>query len=100
AGGGGRGWRGAAAGGFRPPAPPPGRERLEGPDAMHAGVLVWGGAEACWRGLDPPTAIPAGNDHVVLAIGRDYADVAPIDGVIFASGEQRLEVSVNVAAVR
>ena len=38
----------------------------------------------------------AGDDHVVLAIGRDYADVAPIDGVIFASGGQRLEVSVSV----
>jgi transglutaminase-like putative cysteine protease len=80
--------------------PPPGRERLEGVDAMHAWVLVWCGAEAGWCGFDPTNAIPAGNDHVVLAIGRDYADVAPIDGVIFASGEQRLEVSVNVVPVR
>jgi len=79
--------------------PPPGQERLEGADAMHAWVLVWCGAAASWRGLDPTNAIPAGNDHVLLAIGRDYADVAPIDGVIFASGEQHLEVSVNVAAV-
>jgi hypothetical protein len=38
----------------------------------------------------------AGDDHVVLAIGRDYADVAPIDGVIFGTGRQRLEVSVRV----
>jgi transglutaminase-like putative cysteine protease len=80
--------------------PPPGRERLEGADAMHAWVLLWCGAEAGWCGFDPTNAIPAGNDHVVLAIGRDYADVAPIDGVIFASGEQRLEVSVNVVPVR
>ncbi len=80
--------------------PPPGRERLEGVDAMHAWVLLWCGAEAGWCGFDPTNAIPAGNDHVVLAIGRDYADVAPIDGVIFASGEQRLEVSVNVIPVR
>jgi hypothetical protein len=35
----------------------------------------------------------------VLAIGRDYADVAPIDGVIFASGAQRLETSVHVVPV-
>jgi len=28
-----------------------------------------------------------------------YADVAPIDGVIFASGGQRLEVSVSVTPV-
>ena len=61
----------------------------------------WSGAatEAGWIGLDPTNAMLAGNDHVVLAIGRDYADVAPIDGVIFASGGQRLEVSVQVVPV-
>jgi len=76
--------------------PPPGRERLEGADAMHAWVLIWCGPEIGWRGFDPTNSMVAGNDHVVLAIGRDYADVAPIDGVILASGEQHLEVSVNV----
>ena len=74
-------------------------ERLTGADAMHAWVLVWCGEDAGWIGLDPTNAIPAGNDHVVLAIGRDYADVAPIDGVIFASGGQRLEVGVSVTPV-
>ena len=74
-------------------------ERLTGADAMHAWVLVWCGEDAGWVGLDPTNAIPAGNDHVVLAIGRDYADVAPIDGVIFASGGQRLEVGVSVMPV-
>ena len=49
--------------------------------------------------LEPTNAIFAGDDHVVLAIGRDYADVAPIDGVICASGGQRLEVSVSVTPV-
>jgi transglutaminase-like putative cysteine protease len=73
--------------------------KLAGADAMHAWVLMWCGAEAGWIGLDPTNGILAGNDHVVLAIGRDYADVAPIDGVIFASGGQRLEVSVRVAPV-
>jgi transglutaminase-like putative cysteine protease len=78
---------------------PPKEERLTGADAMHAWVLVWCGEDAGWIGLDPTNAIPAGNDHVVLAIGRDYADVAPIDGVIFASGGQRLEVGVSVTPV-
>src|SRR5882757_8230969 len=73
--------------------------RLEGADAMHAWVLAWCGEEAGWCGLDPTNAIAAGDDHVVLAIGRDYADVAPIDGVIFASGGQRLAVSVSVTSV-
>jgi transglutaminase-like putative cysteine protease len=72
---------------------------LAGADAMHAWVLVWCGEGVGWHGLDPTNAIFAGDDHVVLAIGRDYADVAPIDGVIYASGGQRLEVSVSVTPV-
>jgi len=47
---------------------------------MHAWVNVWCGAEIGWIGLDPTNAIAAGNDHIVLAIGRDYADVAPSTG--------------------
>jgi transglutaminase-like putative cysteine protease len=77
----------------------PQEDRLAGADAMHAWVLVWCGAEVGWCGLDPTNGIFAGDDHVVLAVGRDYADVAPIGGVIFASGGQRLEVSVSVIPV-
>jgi transglutaminase-like putative cysteine protease len=73
--------------------------KLAGADAMHAWVLAWCGPDTGWIGLDPTNGILAGNDHVVLAIGRDYADVAPIDGVIFAAGGQRLVVSVRVAPV-
>ena len=77
----------------------PGQAQLEGADAMHAWVQVWCGEEAGWIGLDPTNGILAGDDHLVLANGRDYADVAPLDGVIFASGGQRLEVSVQVVPV-
>jgi len=77
----------------------PGDVRLEGADAMHAWALAWCGEEAGWIGLDPTNGILAGNDHLVLAVGRDYADVAPIDGVIFAAGGHRIEVSVQVAPV-
>jgi len=73
--------------------------RLEGADAMHAWVQVWCGPQAGWFGLDPTNNIFAGDDHIVLAIGRDYADVAPIDGVVFASGGQKLEVAVSVLPV-
>lgn len=76
--------------------PPPGQARLEGADATHAWVAVWCGEQAGWVGFDPTNAILAGNDHLVLAIGRDYADVAPIDGVILASGVQTLKVEVDV----
>jgi len=76
--------------------PPPGQPRLEGADATHAWVAVWCGETLGWVGFDPTNAILAGNDHLVLAIGRDYADVAPIDGVILASGVQTLKVEVDV----
>jgi transglutaminase-like putative cysteine protease len=72
---------------------------LQGADAMHAWVWVWCGQDAGWLGLDPTNALMAGDDHVVVAIGRDYSDVAPIDGVVFASGGQQLDVSVSVTPV-
>ena len=76
--------------------PPPGRPRLEGADATHAWVLAWCGESAGWLGFDPTNAVMVENDHIVLAIGRDYADVAPIDGIILAPGEQTLKVEVDV----
>jgi transglutaminase-like putative cysteine protease len=79
--------------------PKAGRARLEGADAMHAWVMVWCGAAAGWCGFDPTNAILVGDDHVTLAVGRDYSDIAPIAGVVFAAGGQHLEVSVDVIPV-
>ncbi|WP_370676593.1 transglutaminase N-terminal domain-containing protein [Pleomorphomonas sp. PLEO] len=76
--------------------PPPGKARLEGADATHAWVEVWCGGEAGWVGLDPTNGIMAGEDHLVLAIGRDYSDVSPLDGVIVTSGAHSLTVAVDV----
>jgi transglutaminase-like putative cysteine protease len=76
-----------------------GAPSLQGADAMHAWVWVWCGGEAGWCGLDPTNAVVAGEDHVVVAIGRDYTDVAPIGGIVFASGEQRIDEAVSVTPV-
>src|SRR5690606_39171507 len=75
--------------------PPPRQPRLAGADATHAWVDLWCG-ERGWIGFDPTNAVFAENDHIVLAIGRDYSDVAPIDGVILAPGVQTLKVEVDV----
>ena len=82
--------------GYLRTVPPPGRPRLEGADATHAWVSVWCGDDRGWIGLDPTNAVFAENDHIVLAVGRDYSDVAPIDGVILAPGVQKLKVEVDV----
>jgi len=79
--------------------PRPDATRLQGVDAMHAWVLLWCGSVTGWMGLDPTNAVFASEEHVMLAIGRDYTDVAPIDGVIVGSGEQWIDVSVNVEPV-
>ncbi|THD38385.1 MAG: transglutaminase family protein [Sphingomonas sp.] len=79
--------------------PPPGQERLVGADATHAWVLLWCGPERGWIGLDPTNGIWMAGDHIVMAIGRDYAEIAPIDGIVLGSGAQKMEVSVDVAPV-
>jgi len=73
--------------------------RLQGSEAMHAWVLLWCGSSAGWIGLDPTNSVLAREDHVMLATGRDYTDVAPVDGVMLGSGGQRMEVSVSVTPV-
>uniref|UniRef100_Q07VI9 Transglutaminase, N-terminal domain protein n=1 Tax=Rhodopseudomonas palustris (strain BisA53) TaxID=316055 RepID=Q07VI9_RHOP5 len=93
---------GLAAGyvsGFLRTRPPPGRPRLEGADAMHAWVSLWCGPELGWVGLDPTNAMLAAGDHIVLAIGRDYADAAPVDGIIVITGDHDVDVEVDVVPV-
>jgi transglutaminase-like putative cysteine protease len=62
-------------------------------------VSVWCGPQFGWIDLDPTNALLVEDDHIVIAIGRDYADVSPVDGVIFGGGKQQLDVSVDVKAV-
>ena len=76
--------------------PPPGKPRLAGADATHAWAALWCGPDAGWIGFDPTNAVIVQNDHIVLAVGRDYSDVAPIDGILLAPGEQTLKVEVDV----
>ena len=79
--------------------PPPGQERLEGADAMHAWVSAWCGPGVGWVEYDPTNAVFAGTDHIVVAYGRDYADVAPVRGAMRTAGGQTSNQSVDVAPV-
>lgn len=76
--------------------PPPGTERLVGADASHAWCSVWIDAHG-WLDLDPTNDhVPEGR-HITVAWGRDYGDVTPLKGVIFAGGAgHHLRVEVDV----
>jgi transglutaminase-like putative cysteine protease len=76
--------------------PPPGKKRLQGADAMHAWVSVWCGGDVGWVDLDPTNGMLIGNDHIVLARGRDYADISPVAGIILGTREQDVDVEVDV----
>ena len=76
--------------------PPPGKPRLEGADAMHAWVRAWCGPQAGWLAFDPTNDRIADNSHIVVAYGRDYADVSPIRGILRGSGGQKSRQSVDV----
>ena len=78
---------------------PPGKERLVGADASHAWLAV-ALADGSWLDLDPTNDLVGPPTHVTVALGRDYADVPPLKGVVFAgTGESKLDVSVDVAPI-
>lgn len=82
--------------GFLRTVPPQGRPRLEGADATHAWVRAWCGVQMGWREFDPTNGIAAGDDHITIAYGRDYADVSPIAGVLKTTGAQTAAQAVDV----
>jgi transglutaminase-like putative cysteine protease len=62
----------------------------------HAWIEAWLGG---WWGVDPTNGIPAGERHVLVARGRDYADVPPIKGVYVGGAAERLGVTVELTRV-
>jgi transglutaminase-like putative cysteine protease len=84
--------------------PPPGQERLLGADASHAWFSVWAPSsipgEGGWVDLDPTNDILVGEKHVTVAYGRDYGDVAPLNGIILGGHDHLIEVGVDVIPAR
>ncbi len=70
-------------------------EEVIGGQASHA----WAEAyipEIGWVGQDPTLGRPVGLQHIRIAYGRDYGDVAPVRGVYKGHAGQRLSVDVRV----
>jgi transglutaminase-like putative cysteine protease len=66
----------------------------------HAWVEAWVGD---WWGFDPTNGVPAGERHVLVGRGRDYADVPPLKGVYSAregEGAKPEPVKVEVRTTR
>ena len=59
----------------------------------HAWVEYWAGA---WTPLDPTSLAPVGERHVVVARGRDYADVPPLKGIYHGPAGGDMQVSVEL----
>ena len=78
--------------------PPPGQERLIGADASHAWFSVWAPPFG-WIDLDPTNDLIPGEGHITAAWGRDYTDVAPINGIVTGGGDHLIEVGVDVIPV-
>lgn len=77
---------------------PPGKEKLTGVDASHAWFSVYIPGMG-WVDFDPTNnQIPDGQ-HITVGWGRDYADIAPLKGIIINSGPHKLIVSVDVRRV-
>ncbi len=78
--------------------PAPGKEKLIGADASHAWISAYAGSLG-WIDFDPTNNIIPGIEHITVAWGRDYADVAPIHGVFVGGGFTQLSVSVDVQPI-
>jgi transglutaminase-like putative cysteine protease len=64
--------------------------------ATHAWVEAWLPGSG-WVGVDPTSNVLAGERHVRVAVGRDYADVAPTRGVYKGGASGTLAVAVHVS---
>jgi transglutaminase-like putative cysteine protease len=59
----------------------------------HAWVEFWAGE---WVAVDPTSLADVGSRHVLLARGRDYADVRPLAGVYSGPAAEDFGVAVEV----
>ncbi len=83
--------------GYLETTPPPGRPRMVGADASHAWVQVWTGSD--WVDLDPTNDCLPADRHLTVAIGRDFADVSPLRGMILGGGAATVRVAVDVVRI-
>jgi len=70
-----------------------------GAEQTHAWVSAWLGPDLGWRDVDPTNNLVVDTDHIILAYGRDYADVSPVRGVLLGGGAHTPYVSVRLTRI-
>jgi transglutaminase-like putative cysteine protease len=73
-------------------------DQLTGAQASHAWCEVFV-PDLGWRALDPTNNQPADERYIKVAVGRDYADAAPIKGNYKGTADRELAVEVQVTAL-
>lgn len=73
----------------------PNKNGMRGEGATHAWAEVYL-PEYGWLGLDPTNNCIAGENHVKLAVGRNFSDCSPVKGVYSGGAGHTLEVTVSV----
>lgn len=78
--------------------PPEGKPRLIGVDASHAWFSIFC-PRTGWLDFDPTNNVQPGEEHIIVAYGRDFGDVSPVAGILTGGGQHEVKVSVDVAEV-
>jgi transglutaminase-like putative cysteine protease len=74
----------------------PNKKGVRGEGATHAWVEVYVPGYG-WAGIDPTNNVWITNNHVKLAIGRDFADCSPVKGSFKGPAYQKLSVYVSIS---
>lgn len=77
---------------------PEGKTRLVGADASHAWFRVFCPGIG-WMDFDPTNNVQPGEEHIVVAFGRDFGDVSPVAGILTGGGRHVVKVAVDVEPV-
>lgn len=78
--------------------PPPGKPKMVGADASHAWIAVFV-PHLGWVEFDPTNNMMVADQHIRAAMGRDFADIVPLKGIVYSGGGQAMKVSVDVRKI-
>ncbi|WPR76971.1 transglutaminase family protein [Algoriphagus sp. NG3] len=81
--------------GYLETLPPPGKPKLVGADASHAWIALYIPGHD-WVEFDATNNLLVSDKHIRVAVGRDFADVTPLKGIVYSGSEQEMKVSVDV----